>query len=163
MKALWITLGVLFTLCVVCGVASFMFGRDAITKGIAQSEAAQKQAIATVEKIRPNWNLDPVVASASPLFLQSTNREMIAAMGKSARERLGPIKSVGEPVFQGYKVNSGSKGNQTRIDYNIPIVAEKGNATIRVNLVPKNDSEWLVEGFVINSPLMVDNPKTKGQ
>jgi hypothetical protein len=83
-------------------------------------------------------------------FRSNSTPEQYETLQRTLSEKLGPLKSKKVKSFN-FKFSNGINS----VDAVYDATFEKGNGTIRITLIKQND-DWKVYGFFVNSPIFDD-------
>ncbi len=90
MKVLWIVLGVIGFLCLICAGGGYYIYSQA--KGF--SDEAGGFADSSFKAISANWNAQELISRGDPQFLGASSTKDIEMICQAASESLGPLKSL---------------------------------------------------------------------
>ena|SRR5579862_5841959 len=146
MKVLWIVLGVLFGLCLLCaGGGYFVFNKaKGILTDATQSGDNSFRAIAT------GWDEKVFKEQATPGFAGQTGESGIAALAQKYKASFGPVKGAFTSHIVGINARNNNGVSQTQATWTADVTFEKGSGSVTMDLVNMNE-KWLVSSLSIRS------------
>jgi hypothetical protein len=127
--------------------------------GAGLDRQSKDYATASVVAVTTHWSADALMQIATPALRNSTSSERMAALfGWFAT--LGPL--AGDPACTGSSLVSAviGQGTKTTANYVCRATYQHGEATIDIFLIKSNNA-WRVNGFHVNSPVLV--PRSAAQ
>jgi hypothetical protein len=151
MKALWIVLGVLAALGLLCCGGVFFIGRNAFNSVMEINKTGTAYAQQSMEAIAANWDVKELESRASPEFKAATSKEQMAQIVALGKDKLGKLVQLQPFIMQNFNANTESgKGTATQITFNSSGKFEMGEADLSFVLV-RRDDKWSIMGFKMNS------------
>jgi hypothetical protein len=153
MKILWIVLGVLAGVCLLCaGGGYFLF-----MKGKGALDEAGKFGDESFRSITASWDQSNFMSLAAPELKSTVKQEEIDSYLAARKEALGPLKSMDSHVTS---FNAQNNNGETTItaEWNATVTFEKGSGTASMQLV-KHGDKWGIARFVVDSPAVAANQR----
>jgi len=146
MKVLWIVLGVLACLCLLCaGGGYFIFNKGkAIFTEAAQAGDTSFQMIATT------WDTKTFESLTAPEFGEKYVKRAVPTLMNKYRTTLGPIKGTVSGHITSLNVRNNNGVSRSYATWTADATFEKGPGTATMDLVNEN-GKWLIMSFDVNS------------
>lgn len=158
MKVLWIVLGVLGGLCLICGgVGYFMFnkGMGVINESVAYGNES-------VKAIGANWSVDEFEKRA-PKIVSTNGKEQMIQLMALYKEKLGTQKGdVKGDVLKsgGIHAESNNGVSEVKANWSADVQFEKGPGHVTLELV-SHEGKWEIMNFQIESDLLKSPPASQ--
>lgn len=161
MKTVAIVLSVIGVLVLaVCG-GLFFFGRSLFQSAVATDAEGKKFATEVARAVGTNWDSEVLHARGSKRYQQSAPKDKIAEVLALCKERLGPLKSIGEFTTTSINTNTdAATGSRTTLAINAPAQFEKGSGRLEITVAKEGD-KWGVDLFSVRSDLLTAAPAAK--
>lgn len=155
MKVVWIVLGALFALGLLCCSGVFLFGRGLFNSIAETNDQADRFATKVVKELGADWDPTILKSYGSPEFKTSVSNEELALRMKNYAERLGSLKSC-EP-FTAINTSSNYYNGNTLVTVHTQakVKFEKGTGTVDVSVQKEGAASWSVVTFEISSDALV--------
>jgi hypothetical protein len=151
MKALWIVLGVLAALGLLCCGGLFFVGKKAFNSVMEINKGGTAYAEQSMKAIASNWDPKELESRASPEFKSATSPEQMAQIVALGKNKLGKLIELRPFVMQNFDAKTASgEGSKTLITFNGSGKFEKGEADLTFGLV-RRDDKWSIMAFKMNS------------
>ena len=160
MKALWITLGVVAFLGLLCcggvifaGKRLFDKGMQAVNEAMEIPSGAQTYADESIRAIATSWDAKELEKRASSQLKAETSHGQFVRLMEQCKAKLGGLKTLG--THGSVQFNSGattSEGAFQAVGMTVSATFQKGPAEIRITVV-KTGTEWQINEFRVNWPL----------
>jgi hypothetical protein len=149
-KAIWIVLGILGGLCLLCGGgASLLF-----FKGKANADEAGSFGDQTFKTIATSWNPTSFSQLADPQIAKENGPEAIPQLMQLLSSRLGPVKTFTSHLT-GINSQANTSGSYTLVDWNANATFEKSSGHVTMQLINRGQG-WKVLKFDVESPALKD-------
>ncbi len=126
-------------------------------KGAGLNKEGAAYVDTAIVAIVAHWNKDELLGRASPRLIAATSPERLAALFDACAGALGPLvdyeAAKGQKVDMMFNIN---KVSTISAIYTARAKFQKGVAEFRVTLI-KMDERWMIEGFHIDSPALMDS------
>jgi hypothetical protein len=149
--------GVAAAVLVVMGAIAFGV---AAWRGAALDRESKAYADESVLAITKTWSEEELAKRASPNLRNTTTPAQIGQMFNVLRNTLGPLSTYDGSGGQSVMTVGTNAG--TRANYSGKGHFQKGDADIQLMLIKDGDT-WMIEGFHVNSPVLMNKmtePKT---
>lgn len=149
MKVLWIVLGVLGGLCLICaGGGYFLF-----SKGKGMIDEAGKFGDASLRAISANWSIDEFNKRAAPEIGQQNGKEAIPALLTKLSTKLGPLKGDFTSHLTNINAQNNNGASAIYVDWDTHANFEKGEGDVTMQLISRN-GKWQILKFNVDSPAL---------
>jgi hypothetical protein len=143
-KALWIALGVLVVLGLLCCGGVVLFGRNTYNKVLAVNKEAKAYAESSLKAISEKWDVKELESRATPAFKASAASTLVTVAGPT---KLGKLVSLDDLRMMDLKMSQDSAvGSSTKLDLEGTGVFQKGRAGVAFTLI-KRDGHWSIDRF----------------
>jgi hypothetical protein len=148
MKVLWIILGVLGGLCLICaGGGYFLF-----SKGKAVLDEASTYASNSLSAIGTNWSYEEF-QKRGPDIVRDNGEEKIQKLLQIYQDKLGTLQDKPAGTVSSFHANSVNGASETTADWSAKAKFAKGEGTVMIHLVNRG-SGWQMTEFNIQSPAL---------
>jgi hypothetical protein len=153
MKILWIVLGVLGCLCLVCaGGGYFLY-----TKVRDVSDDTGKFGDESFRAIAANWNVNEFKKRAAPEIEQDNGKDAIPNLMQRLSTQLGPLKGDFHSSVTNFQANNNNGVTRTTADWFADATFEKGSGHVTMELINR-DGNWQILKFNVNSEALKGAP-----
>ncbi len=152
MKALWITLGVLAALGLVCCGGVFVFGKGVFESAVASSDAANKFSDKMFPEIAKDWDPKVIAKYASPEFERDVSQRRLEK-ALSQYKNLGTFKSVEPFSSAGYQANTVNGESAVTVTTKALATFEKGTAMTTLKMIGRK-GDWKLLHLNLESDLL---------
>lgn len=153
MRKFFMIFGIGAALLVVVGAAGIAF---MAVRGSELDRESRAAATASLYSITARWNPDELSRRGTPQLKSTLKPFEVANLFNAFATGLGALVEIEAPQGTStISVNAG-EGTVTSAQYAYRARFEKGDAIIRIFLL-KIDGEWLVHGFNVDSPALLNN------
>lgn len=146
MKVLWIVLGVLFGLCLICGGGGYFL----FMKGKGVFDEAGKFGDDSFRAIATNWDVKEFERVAAPEIAEQSGKEAIPNLMDRLSKQLGPLKGSFTSHVTSFKSQNNNGISATYADWNADATFEKGSGAVTMQLISRNGN-WQVLKFDVQS------------
>ena len=158
MKVLWIVLGVLLCLCLICGGAGFwLYG-----KGKGAMNDVDQYAHESLVAIGAKWDAKEMEQRAAPEFGDQNGEHAIPQLMDLLAQKLGPIKGTFTGNVTGYNLQNNNGVSATYADWNADVTFEKGKGSVSMQLINRN-GKWQILKFDVDSDALKDSKSGVGK
>jgi hypothetical protein len=120
---------------------------------------ARSEGVAVVRDLAPRlmqpWAPEALSQNAAPALMNGMKPGQLEKLFRHLTSHLGPLKSIDQINEGPFNVFVSNAGFQVHVQYVMEATFEKGPATVRWTLL-KQDGRWRIEGFFVNSDLMME-------
>lgn len=149
MKALWIVLGIVAALGLICCGGLFFIGRGAFNTVMNANKEAMAYSEESVKAISANWDAKELESRLDPESKSQFPPDRIKQIMSEGKERLGKLKKAAPFRMTDIDVNKASTpGATTQIELHGLCSFEKGDADVIFKLA-KRDEKWSIMNFVV--------------
>lgn len=140
---------VMACLVVAAGLGIFMLVRDGAALDAESKAYVEKSVVA----IADDWDADALWRRGTPDFRRLTDERDLRNFFDAARATLGRLVEYRGATGQA-TISITNAGRLTTANYTARVRFEKGDAEIRIGAI-KSGSQWRIEGFHINSSILM--------
>jgi hypothetical protein len=156
MKVLWIVLGVLGGLCLICaGGGYFLFN-----KGKAVFDEAGKFGDESFRAVAANWDLGEFQKRAAPEIEKDNGKDAIPNLIQRLSTQLGPLKGSFESHVTNFNAKTNNGVSYTTADWNADATFEKGPGHVTMELISR-DGNWQILKFNVDSDALRGTGETQ--
>lgn len=145
MKVLWIVLGVLVGLCLLCAGGGYLLFRT----GMNAMDDAGKFGDDSFRSIATSWDLAALESRAAPEIAEQNGPDTLPKLVATLKEKLGPMKEFTSSLT-GLRASSNNGVSATYADWKADARFEKGSGTVTMELIKRND-RWQILKFNVES------------
>jgi hypothetical protein len=153
MKVLWIVLGILGSLCLLCAGGSYFL----LNKGKAVFDESGKYADESFQAIASKWDVEEFKKRAAPEIEQANGKDAIPNLMSRLATQLGPIKGPFDSHLTSVNTNNGI----TTAKWNADATFEKGAGHATMELISRNGTWQILKFNVESEALKADPGETK--
>lgn len=144
MKVLWIVLGILGGLCLICGGTGYFL----FSKGRAVFDDAGKFGDESFRTIATGWDLQEFEKRAAPELAELNGTKPLPALINTYKDKLGPMKT-----FTSHVPSANTDNGVLTATWIADAEFEKGPGSVSMHLIQRKD-KWEILGFTIQSSLL---------
>jgi hypothetical protein len=153
MKVLWIVLGVLFGLCLICGGVGYYF----VNKAKGSWDDASKFGNDSFRAIASKWDIQEFQSRAAPEVAEQNGKDAIPKLIERLSTALGPLKGNVSGSVTGLNFKDYNGVNAVYADWNADVNFEKGSGEATMQLIGRN-GKWEILQFHVVSPQLNGTP-----
>jgi hypothetical protein len=153
MRKFFMWLGIGTAALIVLAVAGMVF---LAIRGSELDGESRVYAAESIAAIVPAWSHEELLRRATPQLKAAAKPFEVAALFNAFSAGLGKLLENELPVGSAIVSVTAGEGKVIAANYVVKARFEKGDAVIRVSLL-KQDDQWRVQGFYIDSPAAITN------
>jgi hypothetical protein len=154
MKKLLIILGAIFLIVMILVAVGIGF---VAVKGSALDKQSKAFVDRNVPLIFATWDDEALWSRASPVFMQATPKDKLDSFFTSFSHKFGKMQAYQGSkgtTYMNDRVLSSHSGEVITAVYTAHVIFDAGPADVKVTLI-KHGDEWQIEGFNINSDVLL--------
>lgn len=149
MKVLWIVLGVLGGLCLLCGGCGYF----AYSKGKLVFDEAGKFGDDSFTAITRTWDIQALQSRAAPEVEQQNGKDALPNLVRLLSAKLGPMQNFTSSIT-GINAQNNNGETSTYADWKATATFEKGTGTATMQLIKRGD-KWQILKFNVESQALL--------
>lgn len=146
-------LGIFFAVVLVAAVVGFFF---LVRNGSALDAESKAYVDDAVIAISSHWSKDELLKRGSPQLLARATPKDLDTLFEATTVGLGPLVEYQGATRQSWTSMAATSGTTVVAIYVAQARYQKGDATIRLNLI-KTEGKWSIQGFYVDSTAMMGN------